>query len=269
MGARTLMAGSQRWRDRREKRVPAGPLIDPAAYTVAAIEEREARPFVVQHHYSGSFPAARLSVGLMRGRELAGVAVFSVPMNNLAVPRWADLDNPNAGAELGRLVLLDDVPGNGESWFMARALRELVREKRLEAVISYSDPVPRVSATGEVVKPGHIGIVYQALSATYRGLSGKRTGYLAPCGRPISGRALSKVRLGERGAGAVIEQLADLGAPIRGPHEDGRAYLDRLDAEGWLRRYRHPGNHAYVFPLSARAKARARRLEPIAYPSAA
>jgi hypothetical protein len=263
------VTGSQRWRDRRERRVPAGPLIEPGAYAVEVIEEPRARAFVVQHHYSGSFPAARLSVGLLRGRELVGAAVFSVPMNNLAVPRWSAIDNPNAGAELGRLVLLDDVPGNGESWFMARALRLLVEEKRLEAVISYSDPVPRMNAMGEVVKPGHLGIVYQALSATYRGLSGKRTGYLAPCGRPISGRALSKVRLGERGAGAVIEQLASMGAPARGFREDGRAYVDRLSAEGWLARYRHPGNHAYLFPLSARAKARARRLERLEYPATA
>lgn len=259
---------SQRWRERRETRVPAGSLIEPGRYRVEVIEERQARPFVVEHHYSGSFPAARLSVGLIEGRELVGVAVFSVPMNNRAVPHWAGVA-ADKGAELGRLVLLDRVPGNGESWFMARALSLLAAEKRCAAVISYSDPVPRRDELGRLVKPGHIGIVYQALSARYRGLSGERTAYATPAGLPISGRALSKVRLGERGADGALEQLAALGAPGRQPFEDGRAYLARLAAERWLCRYRHPGNHAYVFPLSAGAKAVARRFECQPYPVAA
>jgi hypothetical protein len=259
------VSGSQRWRDRRERWVAAGPVIEPSAYRVDLIEERLARAFVCAHHYSGSFPAARLSAGLFRGRELVGAAVFSVPMNNRAIPRWAGID-AHAGAELGRLVLLDDVPGNGESWFVARALGLLAAEKRCEAVISYSDPVERLNAMGEVVKPGHIGVVYQALSAAYRGRSGERTGYLAPSGQPISGRALSKLRLGERGCAAVLAQLEAMGAPARGWREEGRAYVDRLAGEGWLTRYRHPGNHAYVFPLSRRAKAKARGLERLDYP---
>lgn len=256
----------QRWRDGREMRVPATGLINPAVLSVAAIEESEARPFVVAHHYSGSFPAARLSVGLFRRADLVGVAVFSVPMNNRAVPSWTGLDQANAGCELGRLVLLDDVAGNAESWFMARALSVLAAEKRLEAVLSYSDPVARLNAHGSVVKPGHVGTVYQALSATYRGLSGKRTGYLSERGAVVSGRMLSKLRLGECGAGGAHDALARLGAPPRLPFEDGSAWVERLIATRWLRTFRHPGNHAYVFPLSARARSRARRFDTIPYP---
>lgn len=248
----------QRWRDRGEERVPAASFIDPTTLSVDVLEERAARPFVEQHHYSGTFPAARLSVGLFRRTQLVGVAVFSVPMNNLAVPAWTGLDQASAGVELGRLVLLDDVEGNGESWFMARALGLLAREKRVEAVLSYSDPVPRLNAHGSVVKPGHVGTVYQALSATYRGLSGKRTGYLLPGGQ-VSGRMLSKLRLDECGAAGAADFLMRLGADARQAGETGAAWVDRLRRDGQLRTFRHPGNHAYVFPLSGRARSRVRR----------
>ena len=55
--------------------------------------------------------------------------------------------------ELGRLVLLDEVPGNGESWFIARCF-ELLRREGIVGVLSFSDPVPRTTADGRKVLPG-------------------------------------------------------------------------------------------------------------------
>lgn len=262
-----IVGHCQRWRDRRGYAVPAASRINPAEFSVDVLEEAAARPFVIAHHYSGTFPAARLSVGLFRGSHLVGAAVFSVPMNNSAVPHWTGLKDPNSGAELGRLVLLDEVAAYGESWFMARALSRLRAEKpQIEGVLSYSDPVERRDAAGRLLKPGHVGIIYQALSARYRGLTGRRTGYMTPDGAHLSGRALSKLRLGEQGADYAAEQLLLMGAPALRRGESGRAWLDRLAAEGWLRRYRHPGNHAYVFPLTMRARRRCRRLDTAPYP---
>lgn len=245
--------------------MPAVSLVEPAAMSVDLIPERQARAFVVQHHYSGTFPAARQCAGLFRRTELVGVAVFSVPMNNRAVPAWCGLDDPNAGAELGRFVLLDDVPGNAESWFLARALAALARERRdIKALLSYSDPVER-KVLGQLVKPGHVGTIYQALSAPYRGLTGRRTGYMTANGAHVSGRALSKIRLGEQGEAYAIEQLAKLGArPARG--ESGPAFVARLTREQWLRRFTHPGNHVYLFPLTRGARAIASRLPTFDYP---
>jgi hypothetical protein len=258
----------QRWRDRRSSAVPAGPLIDPSIMAVAAIEERVAKAFVVQHHYSGTFPAARLSVGLFRRADLVGVAVFSVPMNNRAVPAHTGLEAA-AGAELGRLVLLDDVPGNAESWFMSRAFDVLRQEKRqLEAVLSYADPATWQDATGRLVKPGHVGTVYQALSAAYRGRTSPRTGYQTREGRIISGRALSKLRLGERGWRYALETLGRAGLPLRSPAETGREYVERLVADRHLVRFTHPGNHAYAFPLTRRARVAGAELARLPYPKA-
>jgi hypothetical protein len=263
-----IVTSCQRWRDRRERRVPAGELIDPAGLAVDLIEEKLARPFVVRHHYSGSFPAARQCAGLFRGVELVGVAVFSVPMNNRAVPHWTGLGEANAGAELGRFVLLDDVPGNAESWFLSRALAALAHERRdIKSLLSYADPVER-SVLGQLVKPGHVGTIYQALSAPYRGRTGPRTAYMTANGAHVSGRSLSKIRLGERGAGYAVEQLRELGArPAIG--EDGASLVARLIRERWLRRFKHPGNHVYLFPLTRGARAVASRLDTFAYPKLA
>lgn len=255
------MIDCQRWRDGREY-IVRGDRINPADFDVDVITERVARPFVEQHHYSGSYPAARLAVGLFRGTNLVGAAVFSVPMNNAAIPKWTGLEAHAQGVELGRLVLLDSVAAYGESWFVARAFRALRIEKPgVESVLSYADPVERRDSSGRMVKPGHVGTVYQALNASYRGLARPRTDYFTPFGELVSRRALSKVRLDEIGAGYAIEQLRGLGAPPRQPWETGRRWIERLMYEDrWLTGIRHPGNHTYTFALTKRARRAAQAL---------
>ena len=129
-----IVADAQRWRARRVSYRPAGEVIDPCAYEVAAIgDDATARAFVVAHHYSGSYPAARERVGLYRAGELVGVAVFSRP----GQARVLDALPCDAAAsvELGRFVLLDSVPGNGESWFLARAI-DLLRHDGYEGIVT-------------------------------------------------------------------------------------------------------------------------------------
>src|SRR5437879_3121319 len=110
----------QRWNKHRTSYRPAGEPIRTAEYGVEAIDKAEAKRFVEAHHYSRSFPARRFSFGLFHGRTLAGVAVFSVPMSQAIIPKYCAVE-PNAGVELGRFVLLDSVPANGETWFLSRA----------------------------------------------------------------------------------------------------------------------------------------------------
>ena len=141
---------TQRWRKRRTSYRPKGEPIDPGQFGVELIEEKVAKAFIREHHYSHSYPAARLRAGLFRsGHGLVGVAVFSQPMNSRTIGRFADVSD---GVELGRFVLLDDVEANGETWFLARAFRLLRKEKpEAEICISYSDPLPSVS--WPVVRP--------------------------------------------------------------------------------------------------------------------
>jgi hypothetical protein len=240
---------TQRWREGRASYRPAGEPIDPRRYGVELIDrDAVARDYVCRHHYSGSYPAARLRVGLYRGRELVGVAVLSVPVTQRAIPAYAPGLAPRQGVELGRLVLADDVPANGETWFLARiwaAVRSELPEVR--AILSYSDPVPRRTHAGHVVTPGHVGTIYQAHNGRLVGRSSPRTQLLDAHGRVISGRLLSKIRLGETGVDYACRELARATGHTRRPGEDGAAYVARATAD--LRRLRHPGCWAYAWPL--------------------
>lgn len=261
---------SQRWRERRARFVPNASVIDTDRYSVDVISDRLAKSFVVKHHYAGTMPATRLCTGLFGpgkgGRpELCGVAVFSVPVNNKSVPKTAGLDDPLQAVDLGRLVLLDSVGGNAESWTIRQAFRHLRREKPdVISVISYSDPVIRRDARGNLVLPGHVGSAYVACSARYSGRSSPRTDFLMPNGRLLSPRAISKIRNDETGAAYAVRQIVDAGAPK--PNGDLRKWLSGLEDSGLLQRRRHPGNHTYLFPLTRAARLAARKTPQEPYP---
>lgn len=244
----------QRWREHRSLYRPAGEPINTRAYEVAEMPgDGEARAFVEAHHYSRTYPAARFRFGLYRRGALVGVAVFSHPVNDKALAMFPG--KPVESVELGRLVLLDDVPANGESWFVAQCF-ECLRRRGLFGVLSMSDPVPRDKADGERVFAGHIGTTYQALNALYLGRATARTLLILPDGMVFSDRAAQKIRKQERGWQYAVEQLIHAGAPC--PDRDALASpaWPRL----WLkmvlplvtRKLRHPGNFRYVWALKHR-----------------
>lgn len=251
---RGLFEECQRWRDRRPSYRPAGEPFDPNRYEARPIEFATAKAYVVKAHYSGSMPAARQQIGLyekaspFQSDKLVGAIVLSVPIQEQAIPAWLDGLDPRLGVEIGRLVLDDHVPGNGETWFLGKTfklMRTLLPEVR--GVISYSDPIERRTASGEVVKRGHVGTVYRAFNGRYVGRSSARTLIVARDGRTVSERALSKIRLEEQGAGYAIRQLQELGAPARHPGESGKDYLQRALADGQFHRVRHPGNLTFAW----------------------
>lgn len=235
---------NQRWREGRDRYRPPGEVIDTSKYEVARIAQGDARAFVERHHYAGSIPPDRFDFGLWRGEQLVGAAVFSVPCNDAALTNVFPFD-PREGLELGRLVLLDDVPGNGESFFVARCFAALRREG-IAGVISFSDPLPRTNERGETVKRGHIGIVYQALNARYLGRATPRTLRLLADGKVFSDRTAQKIRKQERGWEAAVRELLARGAGrLDGdPREWLRLWLPRI-----TRPLRHPGNFKYAWPL--------------------
>ncbi len=243
----------QCWDKRCASYRPAGEPFDPSRYVVEPISEREAAAYVRAHHYSGTYPAARFRAGLfVKERfardKLVGVGVFSVPMNQRVIPRYFPALQPNEGVELGRFILAEEVPGNGESWSLAR-MRRLLRGSlpAIKGIVAYSDPTEWRNGRGELVKRGHVGTIYKASNARYRGRSSARMLWLTPEGECLADRALSKVRRGETGERYVIERLAVGGAPGRRSGECGAAYIRRLQDEGWLRGLRHPGNHVFTW----------------------
>jgi hypothetical protein len=239
----------QRWRERRDSYRPAGEPIRTAEYEVGEIvQDVPAKAFVERHHYSGSYPAARFRFGLYRRGELVGVAVFSHPCRD-SVLTSVFPGPPTAAAELGRFVLRDDVPANGETWFLARSY-ELLRG-RLVGVVSFADPMARQTSDGVQVFPGHIGTIYQAANGVYLGQAGRRTIRLLPNGRVFSARAAQKIRAAERGWRYSAEILMSAGAPApKGdPGQWLRTWLPRV-----TRTIRHPGNHRYAWALERQFK---------------
>lgn len=255
---------NQRWRNGRERYRPPGEVIRSSEYDVAELPaDTEAKQFVVQHHYSGSYPAARFRFGLYRHGTLVGVSVFSHPCNDKVLTTtfpWTAKES----VELGRFVLLDEVPGNGETWFLARCFERL--RSRVRGVVSFSDPVPRTDRHGHRVFPGHIGTIYQAHNGVYLGRGTARTLRLLPNGAVLSDRTLQKIRAGEQGWRYSAGLLEAWGAQ---PCPEGRRaewlmmWLPKL-----TRTLRHPGNHKYAWVLQ-RSERRRVALLGIEYPKAA
>lgn len=235
----------QRWREGRSSYRPAGEVVDPTRYEVAPIAgDAEAKRFVEAHHYSGSYPAARRRFGLYRGGELVGVAVYSVPCNSRVITNVLDLEDWRDAVELGRFVLLDEVPANGESWFLAKTFKALKREG-FAGVVSFSDPCARRSQSGEVVFAGHVGTIYQATNARYVGRGTARSLRLLPDGTVFSARTAQKIRSRSKGWRYAVEQLREHGAPPLGD-QDTLTWL-RQSLSQVTRRVRHQGNHKYAW----------------------
>ena len=257
----------QRWRERRDSYRPAGETIDPSRYHVEPIaQDRVAKAFVQAHHYSGSYPAARFRSGLFEGSELVGVAVFSVPCAARVLEAAFGADAGRDSVELGRFVLLDRVPANGETFFLSRALRALKREG-VAGVLSFSDPCPRTTADGRTTFAGHLGTIYQAASAVYLGQAPKRTIRLLPDGRTFSARTISKIRAGEKGWRYGAEILEDLGAPAAPTELEARRCWLREWLPALTRTLRHPGNHRYAWKVARGVELP--EINPQAYPKAA
>lgn len=158
----------------------------------------------------------------------------------------------SAKVELGRFVLLDDVPANGETWMLAQCFRDL-RSQGIAGVVSFSNPGKRTNGDGDVVFGGHVGTIYQASNAVYVGRSKAETRRLLPDGTVMHGRTLTKIRnrrKGHRYAAAILESH---GAEPLQDDEDARAWVARWVA-ALTRPLRHPGNFKYAWSLDKRAR---------------
>lgn len=248
---------------------------DPDRYTVElAPDDTRAKQFVVEHHYAASYPAARYRV-LLHDHDglspvLVGVAVFAVPCQaRVLTQSFPTLEPYLESLELARFVLLDEVPANAESWFLARAFA-LIRAEGIRGVVSFSDPVPRRRADGSLLMPGHVGTIYQAANGLFDARrSTPRTLLLGPDGRVLSPRALQKIRRTEQGHVYATRQLVEWGATPPAADTDPAAWLENALVEAGVRRLRHPGNLRYLFRLGRSRRERERitvHLTPGAYP---
>jgi hypothetical protein len=241
---------NQRWCDGRASYRPPTEPIKTAEYDVAEIpDDTTAREFITRHHYSHTFPAARYRVGLYRHGELSGVAVFSHPCSNAVLTNVFEAPVLTT-VELGRFVLLDSVAGNGETWFLARSFDILRKQHSIVGVVSFSDPLQRRTASGEVVHMGHFGTIYQAHNGIYLGRGTARSLHLLPDGRVFSERAAQKIRNSERGWKYAAAQLESFGATTVPVDPSERTDWLNASLQSLATRVRHKGNHKYAWPLN-------------------
>jgi hypothetical protein len=245
---------NQRWAGGRASYRPLGEVIRPSEYDVAEIpDDTTARDFVTAHHYSKTFPSARFRTGLYRHGNLVGVAVFSHPASDRVLTNvFFDVPVLNT-VELGRFVLLDSVPANGESYFLARAFN-LIKKHNIVGVVSFSDPQPRRTARGEIVHLGHYGTIYQAFSGRFLGRGTPRTLHLLPDGRVFSDRAAQKIRAGERGWRYAAAQLEEFGATPAPEDPEARLIWLRNTLKALTQTIRHKGNFRYAWGLEKRVR---------------
>lgn len=231
-------------------------VFDPRGYEVvhAGRAHAEARAFIEEHHYAASWPTALDVFELRHHERLVGSLVVAEPNGPKVLPKWFPF--PKEAAELSRLLLLDEVPFNAESWFIARVF-ELLWRIGYAGLVSFSDPMPRERSDGTVVMPGHLGTTYMAASALYLGRTGREPQWLFPDGTVFPKRSRSKIHAYARGAtarlcqgwsGAVDRLIARGAPPFTFAHGDPAAARwcdDALTALAVKRR--HPGQHRYLF----------------------
>ena len=245
-----ITAVGQRWRNRRDSFRQRGEAFSPSKFEVAAIaSDNVARAFVELHHYSGSFPAARERFGLYHGGELVGVAVYSVPCHPNVIANWFPFEW-RAGVELGRFVLLDSVPFNAESWFLART-RELLTAAGYLGIVSFADPVARKTAEGSVTFAGHVGTIYQASNAVLAGRGRGQSLLVLPDGTSWHRRNRGKVIKLHQGWRGAVDVLERWGAPafIADTEATRRTWLAESLALT-TRPAKHPGCLRYLWGLT-------------------
>lgn len=226
---------------------------NPARYEVVPLPWQAALQFVVAHHYSGAFSSAVQRYGLIdrwAGRLVGALVLGNAMGPHVLLSPFPHLKPGKASLELSRLVLLDEVPANAESWFVAEALT-LAAAAGLTGVVMYSDP-----------NSGHLGIVYQALNCWYLGTSKARYEDHLPDGTVLPERTSSKIRGLEQGAYGAVRRLVALGAADPGDltamTSDQRAdWTTAALATVGATRMRRDGKHRYILAVGDRRQRRA------------
>lgn len=132
---------------------PAGPVFDRAWRTscvVAPINKNQIGSLINQHYLHEWPRDIQLAFGLKRRGKLIGVITYSTVTGETRQRFGPDT------WELSRLVVIDRVPTNAESFFIARTIKYIQQHyPSLKRLVSFADP-----------KHGHRGTVYRASNWT-------------------------------------------------------------------------------------------------------
>jgi hypothetical protein len=128
-----------------------------------------AKLFLSKYHYLGSKPFRKSYIYGLYDGELVGVCVFHlISAPETAVGAFGLSRNDQTGLyELGRLAVHPSLNGgNNTSWFVSRSIKQLRKDTKVRAIISYADS-----------SAGHIGSIYRACNALYCGMTSPKKDY--------------------------------------------------------------------------------------------
>ena len=138
--------------------------LDKSRVDVRPINSSVARDIVLKHHYSHTWPVAKLSMGLYVDSKLNAVIVYGLS----ASARMPGSLPSEKYWELQRLFSFDWAGKNTESFLISKSIKYIKNNHpEIECLVSFADP-----------DQGHVGIVYQATNWLYCGISDPTGGYV-------------------------------------------------------------------------------------------
>lgn len=166
-------------------------------WEVRPISVADGRRFLIEHHYSkGCSNTAVYMHGLFRKGEavLMGVAQWLPPTRVAAESvnkeKWQQV------LSLTRLAVHPDVPTNGASFLMGRAIRLIQKDGRFVSLVTYAD-----------LFKGHTGAIYKATNWEYVGLTAPKQRWENSSGAQVAVKA-TKSR--------TVAQMRELGHTMVG-----------------------------------------------------
>lgn len=130
---------------------PGGPVFDGRIASECRVrwgysDEVPVKSFMRRHYLHKRPAVITACIVLERAGEAVGCAIFALP------PRETEKRYGGSTWELARLFVVDEMPKNTETWFLARAISLVTsRHRDLVALVSYADP-----------SVGHQGTIYRA-----------------------------------------------------------------------------------------------------------
>jgi len=130
---------------------------------IESIPNKTAQDIIVKNHYLHRKAPCSFAFGLFKNNEIVGVIMYGTPSSAPLRRGICGDEEKNNVIELTRLWIDDSIGKNAESFLIGNTIKKVNKE----IVVSFSE-----------IEQGHLGIVYQATSFLYTGLSAKRTNWV-------------------------------------------------------------------------------------------
>jgi hypothetical protein len=194
--------------------------IKPKELTITPTNFKDVKDFIEKHHYSHNVNGVKIDkcFAVRFNGELCGGVIYG----SLSTTAWKKFaDSEEKVLELRRLVLLDEVGKNAESYVVSRTIKWIKQHRpEVKVIVAYADPMYK-----------HDGTIYRASNFEYLGISGADKGYKDPdTGKVYHSRALRTKGDNNKYKPFVVE--------LRKKYEEGK--LEVIDLLG---------KHCYVFKI--------------------